>query len=403
MELFVARQPIFDGQQRVFACEPLFRAGMVNSFDVDTAAPYPLVPYADYIKADLRAAGAAQQSAILDRYRGRVRFLAEKVETLEEFERAKSVGFAYFQGYFFSKPVIAPVRRIPGFKLNYLQILREIHAPEMSAARLSALVSREPSLSYKLPRFVNSALFTHLNEIERDCGSWSRHMKPPTGRRLSPARPPSACRRRPCRRCTCRPSHGPTKPSRRRSGPVPGIIRASGTMPQHHGVVIIGGGHNGLVAAAYLARVVESLLLVTPPPFPARGLGDAIEYFKLAARVRRLAGRDLSGLVKIFTQSASDFLDEWFESEELKVTLATDGVIGANGGHRSPGTAYILMHHCMGGVAGKRGLWGFVRGGMGAVSESIAASARHSGATIRTGAPVARIVVRGGQSYGRGA
>jgi hypothetical protein len=84
--------------------------------------------------------------------------------------------------------------------------------------------------------------------------------------------------------------------------------------------------------------------------------------------------------VKIFTQSAAEFLDEWFESEQVKVTLATDGVIGANGGPRSPGTAYILLHHCMGGVAGHRGLWGFVRGGMGAVSEAIAASARASGA-----------------------
>ena len=66
------------------------------------------------------------------------------------------------------------------------------------------------------------------------------------------------------------------------------------------------------------------------------------------------------------------------------MTLATDGVIGANGGPRSAGTAYILMHHCMGGVGGKRGLWGFVRGGMGAVSEAIAASARSQGAEIRT-------------------
>ena len=70
------------------------------------------------------------------------------------------------------------------------------------------------------------------------------------------------------------------------------------------------------------------------------------------------------------------------------MTLATDGVIGANGGPRSPGTAYILLHHCMGGVGGKRGLWGFVRGGMGAVSEAIAASARSHGAEIRTNAPV---------------
>ena len=88
----------------------------------------------------------------------------------------------------------------------------------------------------------------------------------------------------------------------------------------------------------------------------------------------------MAGLVKIFTQSAADFLDEWFESEELKVTLATDGVIGANGGPRSPGTAYILMHHCMGGVAGKRGLWGFVRGGMGAISEAIAGVGQKRGA-----------------------
>ena len=74
----------------------------------------------------------------------------------------------------------------------------------------------------------------------------------------------------------------------------------------------------------------------------------------------------------------------------MKVTLATDGVIGANGGPRSPGTAYILLHHCMGGVGGHRGLWGFVRGGMGAVSESIAASARAKGVDIRTNAVVSR-------------
>jgi phytoene dehydrogenase-like protein len=67
--------------------------------------------------------------------------------------------------------------------------------------------------------------------------------------------------------------------------------------------------------------------------------------------MRGLSPRDMVALVKIFTQSAAEFLDEWFESEQVKVTLATDGVIGANGGPRSPGTAYILLHHCMGGVA----------------------------------------------------
>jgi phytoene dehydrogenase-like protein len=149
-----------------------------------------------------------------------------------------------------------------------------------------------------------------------------------------------------------------------------------------------------------LARVAESLLLTTPPDFPPRGVGDFIEYLKLMGRLRGLSRSEIVGLVKVFTQSAADFLDEWFESEEVKVTLATDGVIGANGGPRSPGTAYILLHHCMGGVGGHRGLWGFVRGGMGAVSNAIADAARSWGTVIRTSAPVARILVREGRVRG---
>lgn len=164
--------------------------------------------------------------------------------------------------------------------------------------------------------------------------------------------------------------------------------------------------HDAEVYPAYedqlerISQVVESLLLTTPPQFPPNGLGDFIDYLKLAGRLRGLSSKDTVALVKIFTQSAADLLDEWFESEQVKVTLATDGVIGANGGPRSPGTAYILLHHCMGGVAGHRGLWGFVRGGMGAVSEAIAASARASGATIRTNAAVSQVLVRGGRASG---
>ena len=149
-----------------------------------------------------------------------------------------------------------------------------------------------------------------------------------------------------------------------------------------------------------LSRVVEDLLTTTPPDFPPKGIGSYLDYIKLAGRLRGLKPRDMVALVKIFTQSAAEFLDEWFESEQVKVTLATDGVIGANGGPRSPGTAYILLHHCMGGVAGHRGLWGFVRGGMGAVSEAIAGAARAAGATIRTGTPVEKVLVRGGRAGG---
>jgi phytoene dehydrogenase-like protein len=149
-----------------------------------------------------------------------------------------------------------------------------------------------------------------------------------------------------------------------------------------------------------IAQVVENLLLTTPPAFPPKSIGDHVDYLKLAGRMRGLSARDMGALVKIFTQSAAQFLDEWFESDRVKVTLATDGVIGANGGPRSPGTAYVLMHHSMGGVGGHRGLWGFVRGGMGAIPEAIAASARASGAEIRTFSPVSQILVRGGRAVG---
>ncbi|MDQ6665978.1 MAG: NAD(P)/FAD-dependent oxidoreductase [Acidobacteriota bacterium] len=138
---------------------------------------------------------------------------------------------------------------------------------------------------------------------------------------------------------------------------------------------------------------------------------DAEAYPKYEAHLERLANlmeatllspppREVPGLEKILEQSVADYLDEWFESPELKVTLATDGFIGANGGPRSPGTAYILLHHCMGGVAGRRGLWGFVRGGMGGVSEAIAASARSRGVEIRLNSEVDRVLIRDGEARG---
>lgn len=98
--------------------------------------------------------------------------------------------------------------------------------------------------------------------------------------------------------------------------------------------------------------------------------------------------------------SAADLLDRWFESDRLKVALASDGVIGHNGGPRTPGTAYVLLHHQMGGVGGVRGLWGFVRGGTGALSEAIASSARAAGAEIRLNAEVGRILTRDGAAVG---
>lgn len=150
----------------------------------------------------------------------------------------------------------------------------------------------------------------------------------------------------------------------------------------------------------HLAEWVESLLLETPPNIVQRKVSDLIALGKIGLRTAKLGDANLVRMVKIMTQSVRDFLEERFESEEIKTTLATDGVIGTNGGPSTPGTAYILLHHVMGGAAGARGLWGFVRGGMGGISAAIAASAQASGATIRTGAAVSQIIIKAGKAVG---
>jgi len=120
----------------------------------------------------------------------------------------------------------------------------------------------------------------------------------------------------------------------------------------------------------------------------------------LGLKTLSLEDRALSRLVQIMTQSVRDFLDERFESDEIKATIATDGVIGANGGPSTPGTAYILLHHVMGDAGGQRGVWGFVRGGMGGVSQALARSAEAYGAQIKTEAPVHRVLVKNGIASG---
>ncbi len=149
-----------------------------------------------------------------------------------------------------------------------------------------------------------------------------------------------------------------------------------------------------------LAQFAERMLLKTPPNLSRLGPGDLLGLARLGWDALRMGEQERLGHIKIFTQSVADFLDPWFESEQLKVTLATDGVIGTNGGPRTPGTAYVLLHHVMGKVDGHRGLWGFVRGGMGAVSEAIAGAARAAGATIRTEAEVSKILVRDNRAEG---
>lgn len=148
-----------------------------------------------------------------------------------------------------------------------------------------------------------------------------------------------------------------------------------------------------------VARAVEPTLLETPPDPFSRRLGDLWRLLKTGRRLLAL-GKDGPAAVEILTASARSVLDRWFESDEVKATLATDAVIGAWASPSTPGTAYVLFHHVMGETHGARGVWGYVRGGMGSLSEALAAAARAAGAEIRTSARVARILVRGGAAQG---
>jgi phytoene dehydrogenase-like protein len=149
-----------------------------------------------------------------------------------------------------------------------------------------------------------------------------------------------------------------------------------------------------------VSAFVEPLLLEPPPELPATDPEAVADWARFMGRVNDLPRQTLAEVMRVFTASVADLLDDWFESEALKAALATDGVIGAAAGPRTPGTAYVLLHHQMGRAAGSRGLWGFARGGTGAVSQAIAAAAREAGAEIRTGAVVERVLVRDGKARG---
>ena len=247
MDVFVARQPIFDQKQNVFAYELLFRSGdtqnfftgldgdqatssvLSNSFhaigmdnltngklafvnftrnllllEVPTLFPKdmvaveiletvepeedvvqacknmkdrgylivlddfileekfrPLIELTDVIKVDFMLTKGDERKAIMDKIETNgIRYLAEKVETLEEFQQAVDYGYSYFQGYFFSKPVIVSGREITGNKLNYLRLLKDIHRPGVKTSELEETIKQDVSISYKLLNYINSAFFS---------------------------------------------------------------------------------------------------------------------------------------------------------------------------------------------------------------------------------------------------
>jgi phytoene dehydrogenase-like protein len=121
---------------------------------------------------------------------------------------------------------------------------------------------------------------------------------------------------------------------------------------------------------------------------------------RLGAHLRGLGRDRFHELCRLMTMSAADYLDQWFECEPLKATKSASGIIGTLAGPRSPGTAFVLLHHYMGELDGVFRAWGFARGGNGSVSAAIASSARSLGAEIRTGAPVAQVRIEGGRATG---
>ncbi|HJZ36571.1 MAG TPA: NAD(P)/FAD-dependent oxidoreductase, partial [Solirubrobacterales bacterium] len=152
-----------------------------------------------------------------------------------------------------------------------------------------------------------------------------------------------------------------------------------------------------------LADVLGPLLLTVPPAIGSRKPADLAATLRLAWRHRGLDVRTIADVTRLMTMSIADLLDDWFESPQIKGALAVNGVIGTWAGPYEPGTAYVMAHHSIGDVGdGRLGSWGFPEGGMGAVADAIASSARANGVTIRTGAPVAKITVAPGSGRATG-
>ena len=167
--------------------------------------------------------------------------------------------------------------------------------------------------------------------------------------------------------------------------------------------------HSRLDAEAYdefskmmtpMCRFVKPMLSMIPPDPTTLNPKDLKQLHFLLQRFRELSSDERYTLVQLMTMSSADFLDQWFETDVLKATMSASGIIGTFLGIRSPGTAYVLLHHYMGEIDGAFRSWGFSRGGTGAISNAIADAAREAGVEIRTKAPVGKILVKNGRAAG---
>jgi phytoene dehydrogenase-like protein len=149
-----------------------------------------------------------------------------------------------------------------------------------------------------------------------------------------------------------------------------------------------------------MARAVKPLLGMAPPDPGSFSPRELLGMARLGRYFRSMKKEHFYRLNRLLTMSSADFLDEWFETEALKATKSASGIIGTLLGPRSPGTAYVLLHHYMGELDGVFRAWGFAKGGNGSVSDAIAGAARAAGAEIRTSAAVSQVLIRRSRATG---
>jgi phytoene dehydrogenase-like protein len=147
-------------------------------------------------------------------------------------------------------------------------------------------------------------------------------------------------------------------------------------------------------AMHHMAMAVKPILGLVPPDPTSLAPSDLRSLLGLSQHFRSLGAERFHTLFKLMTMSSADFLDEWFEFDALKATKSASGIIGTFLGPRSPGSAYVLLHHYMGEIDGAFRAWGFQKGGTGAISNCIANAARALGAQIRTDAAVERVLTQ---------
>lgn len=151
---------------------------------------------------------------------------------------------------------------------------------------------------------------------------------------------------------------------------------------------------------ARAAKAVKPLISLIPPDPSSLSPRDLLGLLKVGQYARSLSEKELYTIAKLATQSSADLLEEWFETDALKGTKAASGIIGTFLGPRSPGTAYVLLHHYMGEIDGAFRAWGFAKGGSGGVSGAIANAARALGVEIRVETSVQQVKVKNGRATG---